>query len=242
MVAQLLGHSIAEHEAGSGPEEQSDETIAEAPTREALIHSVADVYTLTKDQLLTLERIGEKTADNLLAQIAKSKTAPLNRVLLGLGIRHVGERTAQALAEHFGNIDDILAADVSTLTAINDIGPKVAVTIHDFFVNDRNRALVDQLKAFGLTMLAEKKVRTSTLEGLTFVLTGTLPTLTREAAKEMIESAGGKVSGSVSKKTNYIVAGEEAGSKLDKARSLGLPILDEPGLLALLEEEPGNWP
>jgi DNA ligase (NAD+) len=242
MVAQLLGHSIAEHEAGSGPEEQSDETIAEAPTREALIHSVADVYTLTKDQLLTLERIGEKTADNLLAQIAKSKAAPLNRVLLGLGIRHVGERTAQALAEHFGNIDDILAADVSTLTAINDIGPKVAVTIHDFFVNDRNRALVDQLKAFGLTMLAEKKVRTSTLEGLTFVLTGTLPTLTREAAKEMIESAGGKVSGSVSKKTNYIVAGEEAGSKLDKARSLGLPILDEPGLLALLEEEPGNWP
>jgi len=242
MVAQLLGHSIAEHEAGSGPEEQSDETIAEAPTREALIHSVADVYTLTKDQLLTLERIGEKTADNLLAQIAKSKTAPLNRVLLGLGIRHVGERTAQALAEHFGNIDDILAADVSTLTAINDIGPKVAVTIHDFFVNDRNRALVDQLKAFGLTMLAEKKVRTSTLEGLTFVLTGTLPTLTREAAKEMIESAGGKVSGSVSKKTNYIVAGEEAGSKLDKAQSLGVPILDEPGLLALLEEEPGNWP
>ena len=242
MVAQLLGHSVAEHEAGSGPEEQSDETIAEAPTREALIHSVADVYTLTKDQLLTLERIGDKTADNLLAQIAKSKTAPLNRVLLGLGIRHVGERTAQALAEHFGNIDDILAADVSTLTAINDIGPKVAVTIHDFFVNDRNRALVDQLKAFGLTMLAEKKVRTSTLEGLTFVLTGTLPTLTREAAKEMIESAGGKVSGSVSKKTNYIVAGEEAGSKLDKARSLGLPILDEPGLLALLEEEPGNWP
>jgi len=242
MVAQLLGHSIAEHEAGSGPEEQSDETIAEAPTREALIHSVADVYTLTKDQLLTLERIGDKTADNLLAQIAKSKTAPLNRVLLGLGIRHVGERTAQALAEHFGNIDDILAADVSTLTAINDIGPKVAVTIHDFFVNDRNRALVDQLKAFGLTMLAEKKVRTSTLEGLTFVLTGTLPTLTREAAKEMIESAGGKVSGSVSKKTNYIVAGEEAGSKLDKAQSLGVPILDEPGLLALLEEEPGNWP
>ena len=236
MVAQLLGHSIAEHEAGSGPEEQSDETIAEAPTREALIHSVADVYTLTKDQLLTLERIGEKTADNLLAQIAKSKTAPLNRVLLGLGIRHVGERTAQALAEHFGNIDDILAADVSTLTAINDIGPKVAVTIHDFFVNDRNRALVDQLKAFGLTMLAEKKVRTSTLEGLTFVLTGTLPTLTREAAKEMIESAGGKVSGSVSKKTNYIVAGEEAGSKLDKAQSLGVPVMDEPGLRALLEE------
>ena len=236
MVAQLLGHTLTEHEANvSAADTQSDEAVAEAPTREALVHSVADIYTLTKDQFLTLERIGEKTADNLLIQIKNSKDAPLNRVLLGLGIRHVGERTAQALAEHFGNIDDIMAADVDTLTAINDIGPKVAVTIHDFFVNERNRALVDRFKDLGLTMLAEKKVRTSTLEGLTFVLTGTLPTMTREAAKEMIESAGGKVSGSVSKKTNYLVAGEEAGSKLDKAQSLGVPVLDEEGLRALLD-------
>jgi DNA ligase (NAD+) len=236
MVAQLLGHTIAEHEAITPETDaQSEETTVEAPTREALVHSVADVYTLTKDQLLTLERIGEKTADNLLLQIENSKVAPLNRVLLGLGIRHVGERTAQALAESFGNIDDIIAADIPTLTAINDIGPKVAVTIHDFFLNERNLALVRRLKELGLTMLAEKKVRTTTLEGLTFVLTGTLPTLTREAAKEMIESAGGRVSGSVSKKTNYVVAGEEAGSKLDKAQSLGVPILDEPGLLALLQ-------
>jgi len=236
MVAQLLGHTIAEHEAVEAETDApSDEATAEAPTREALVHSVADVYTLTRDQLLTLERIGEKTADNLLAQIENSKAAPLNRVLLGLGIRHVGERTAQALAEHFGNIDDIIAADIPTLTAINDIGPKVAVTIHDFFLNERNLALVRRLKELGLTMLAEKKVRTTTLEGLIFVLTGTLPTLTREAAKEMIESAGGKVSGSVSKKTNYVVAGEEAGSKLDKAQSLGVAILDEPGLLALLQ-------
>ncbi|MGA1982732.1 MAG: NAD-dependent DNA ligase LigA [Acidobacteriaceae bacterium] len=237
MVAQLLGHTIAEHEAAETETDvQSDEAAAEAPTREALVHSVADVYTLTKDQLLTLERIGEKTADNLLLQIENSKAAPLNRVLLGLGIRHVGERTAQALAEHFGNIDDIIAADIPTLTAINDIGPKVAATIHDFFLNQHNLALVRRLKDLGLTMLAEKKLRTTTLEGLTFVLTGTLPTLTREAAKEMIESAGGRVSGSVSKKTNYVVAGEEAGSKLDKAQSLGVPILDEPGLRALLEK------
>ncbi len=236
MVAQLLGHTVAEHEANeSTADAQSDDATAETPTREALVHSVADIYTLTKDQLLTLERIGEKTADNLLIQIKNSKDAPLNRVLLGLGIRHVGERTAQALAEHFGNIDDIIAADIDTLTAINDIGPKVAVTIHDFFVNERNRALVDRFKDLGLTMLAEKKVRTSTLEGLTFVLTGTLPTMTREAAKEMIESAGGKVSGSVSKKTNYVVAGEEAGSKLDKAQSLGVPVLDEAGLRTLLD-------
>ena len=243
MVAQLLGHTIEEHAATETETADTDSAeeveSAEAPTSKALVHSIADIYTLTKDQLLTLERIGEKTADNLLAQIENSKAASLNRVLLGLGIRHVGERTAQALAEHFGNIDDIIAADIPTLTAINDIGPKVAVTIHDFFLNGHNLALVDRLKHLGLTMLAEKKVRTSTLEGLTFVLTGTLPTLTREAAKEMIESAGGRVSGTVSKKTNYVVAGEEAGSKLDKAQSLGVPILDEPGLRALLKKSAG---
>jgi DNA ligase (NAD+) len=238
MVAQLLGHSIAEHAAttvDASTSEEAEEEAAETPTREALVHSIADIYTLTRDQLLTLERIGEKTADNLLAEIERSKAAPLNRVLLGLGIRHVGERTAQTLAQHFGNIEDIIAADIDTLTAINDIGPKVAVTIHDFFQNERNLALVRRLKELGLTMHAEKRVTTSTLEGLTFVLTGTLPTMTREAAKELIEGAGGKVSGSVSKKTNYLVAGEEAGSKLDKAQSLGVPVLDEAGLRTLVE-------
>jgi DNA ligase (NAD+) len=187
---------------------------------------------------LRLERIGEKTADNLLAQIENSKHASLHRVLLGLGIRHVGERTAQALAEHFGNIDDIMQADIPTLTAINDIGPKVALTIYDFFQNDRNQALIHRLKELGLTMPAEKRVTTSTFAGLTFVLTGTLPTMTREAAKELIESAGGGVSGTVSKKTNYVVAGEEAGSKLEKAQSLGVPVLDEAGLRQLLEQPP----
>jgi DNA ligase (NAD+) len=236
MVAQLLGHTLAE-QSKTEQSESADavEDQAETPTHEALVHSIADLYTLTKDQLLTLERIGEKTADNVIAEIERSKSAPLNRVLLGLGIRHVGERTAQSLAEHFGNIDDILSADIDTLTAINDIGPKVAVTIHDFFLNERNRALVQRLKDLGLTMHAEKRERTSTLEGLTFVLTGTLPSLTREAAKEMIESAGGRVSGTVSRKTNYLVAGEEAGSKLDKAQSIGVAVLDEAGLLGLLD-------
>ena len=234
MVAQLLGHTIAE-QAATEPDGPDSQEVAEAPTQKALVHSIADIYTLTRDQLLTLERIGEKTADNLLSQIENSKVAPLNRALLGLGIRHVGERTAQALAEHFGNIDDIIAAGIPTLTAINDIGPTVAATIRDFFQNERNLALVQRLKDLGLTMHAEKRERTTTLEGLTFVLTGTLPTLTREAAKEMIESAGGRVSGSVSKKTNYVVAGEEAGSKLDKAQSLGVPVLDEAGFRALLE-------
>jgi DNA ligase (NAD+) len=249
MVAQLLGHTLVEDlapdadaereasgpDAGEGSIEEAEAQSAELPAREALVHSIADVYTLTKERLLTLERIGEKTADNLLTQIEHSKAAPLNRVLLGLGIRHVGDRTAQALAEHFGNIDDIMVADISTLTAIRDIGPKVAATIHDFFANDRNVALVRRLQDLGLTMHAEKRELTATLEGLTFVLTGTLPTLTREAAKELIESAGGKVTGTISKKTNYLVAGEEAGSKLDKAQSLGVPVLDEEGLHALLK-------
>ena len=243
MVAQLLGHTIAEHEADAAAAGvESEEATADAPTREALVASVADIYTLTKEQLLTLERVGEKSADSLLAQIENSKQAPLNRVLLGLGIRHVGERTAQALADEFGSLDELIAASTSAtegeedkLTRVNDIGPKVAASIRDFFSNPTNLALIKRLKKLGLTMPAEKRVTTSTLEGLTFVLTGTLPTMTREAAKELIESAGGKVSGSVSKKTNYVVAGEEAGSKLDKAQSLGVPILDEAGLRALLQ-------
>jgi len=199
------------------------------------VHSIADVYQLTKEQLLTLERVGEKTADALLAEIEASKRQPLHRVLLGLGIRHVGERTAQALAEEFGSMDALIAATEEELTAVNDIGPKVAATVREFFSNERNLALVERLRGYGLTFTAEKKVRGTALVGLTFVLTGTLPTLTREAAKERIEAAGGKVSGSVSKKTSYVVAGEEAGSKLATAEKLGVSVLDEAGLLKLLE-------
>jgi DNA ligase (NAD+) len=254
MVAQLLGHTIAEHEAAEVSSDglvddrvsaDAEDESVEAPTAEALVRSIADIYTLTKEHLLTLERIGERTADNLLAQIENSKTAPLNRVLLGLGIRHVGERTAQALADEFGSIEELkVAAETppegqqDRLTRVNDIGPKVAASIRDFFSNPINLALIERLQKAGLTMLAEKKVRTSTLEGLTFVLTGTLPTLPREAAKELIESAGGRVSGTVSKKTSYVVAGEEAGSKLDKAQSLGVPILDEAALRAVLDPSP----
>jgi DNA ligase (NAD+) len=234
LVAQLLGHSLAQVESADDAT-TGEEAVAEEPTRKALVHSIADIYALTKDDLLSLERIGEKTADSILAEIEKSKKQPLNRVLLGLGIRHVGERTAQALAEEFGSIDALIAAGEEELTRVNDIGPKVAATVRDFFENPRNLALVDRLRAYGLTLTAEKRVRGTALAGLTFVLTGTLPTLTRDEAKARIESAGGKVSGSVSKKTNYLVAGEDAGSKLDKARELKVPILDEPALLKLLE-------
>jgi DNA ligase (NAD+) len=235
MVAQLLGHTL-EEQAANSLESIAGET-AEEPTRTALVYSIADLYDsekVNRTTLLTLERVGEKTADALLEQIERSKAQPLPRILLGLGIRHVGERTAQALAEEFGSIDALIAATEEELTRVNDIGPKVAATVREFFANERNLALVERLRRYGLTFTAERKVRGTTLSGLTFVLTGTMPTLTRDDAKERIEAAGGKVSGSVSKKTNYVVAGEEAGSKLDKAQQLGVPVLDEAGLLSML--------
>ncbi len=258
MVAQLLGHTIAEQSeaaglsaasaesADSGREDSAlndaiDIAAAEEPTRRALVHSIADLYDpekVNRETLLTLERVGEKTADALLEQIERSKKQPLQRVLLGLGIRHVGERTAQALAEEFGSIDVLIAATEEELTRVNDIGPKVAATVLEFFSNKRNLDLVERLRGYGLTFTAERKVRGTTLSGLTFVLTGTLPTLTREEAKERIEAAGGKVSGSVSKKTSYVVAGEEAGSKLEKAEQLGVAVLDEAGLLDILLHGP----
>jgi DNA ligase (NAD+) len=233
MVAQLLGQS-----AELGAAEQATEEGEPVAVRKPLIHTIGDLYRLQQKDLLELERVGEKTADALLAEIERSKSAGLARVLLGLGIRFVGERTAQLLAEHFGSMDALMSASAEELEAVNEVGPKVAQAIVEFFAVDKNRELVKDLTSLGLAMTAEKRVKTSTLEGLTFVLTGTLPNLTREIAKEKIESAGGKVSGSVSKKTSYVVAGEEAGSKLDKANSLGVAVVDEAGLLALLERGP----
>ena len=204
------------------------------PVRPVLVRSIADVYRLTREQLVALERVGEKTAQALLDEIDRSRQAPLERVLLGLGIRHVGERTAGLLAAHFGGVTELMAASREELEAVNEIGPIVAEAVFDFFQREQNQALVAELLGLGLTMRAVKRVTTTTLNGLTFVLTGTLPTLTRDAAKERIEAAGGKVSGTVSKKTSYLVAGEEAGSKLEKAQSLGVAVLDEAGLLELL--------
>ena len=237
MVAQLLGQSAVLGELLGAAEEATEEGEPVA-VRKPLIHTIGDLYRLQQKDLLGLERVGEKTADALLAEIERSKSAGLARVLLGLGIRFVGERTAQLLAEHFGSMDVLMSAGADELEAVNEVGPKVAQAIVEFFAVDKNRDLVKDLASLGLAMTAEKRVKTSTLEGLTFVLTGTLPNLTREVAKEKIESAGGKVSGSVSKKTSYVVAGEEAGSKLDKANSLGVAVVDEEGLLALLEHGP----
>jgi DNA ligase (NAD+) len=201
-----------------------------------MVKSIADLYSLTEEQLLSLERIGKKSADTLLAEIKKSKQNPLNRVLFGLGIRFVGERTAQLLAEEFGSMDELMAASAEELERVNEVGPRVAQAIREFFDEAKNRALVEKLREAGLTFTAEKRKKSSQLEGLTFVLTGTLPNLTREDAKARIEAAGGRVSGSVSKKTSYVVAGEEAGSKLDKARELGVKVVDEAGLMRLLEQ------
>jgi DNA ligase (NAD+) len=199
-----------------------------------LVHSIADLYSLSSEALLTLERIGQKTADSLIAEITQSKKAPLDRVLFGLGIRFVGERTAQLLAEAFGSMDALMAASVDDLERVQEVGPRVAAAVHEFFAEPRNRELIERLRTAGLTFTAEKRKRSAKLEGLTFVLTGTLPTLSREDAKERIEAAGGRVSGSVSKKTSYVVAGDDAGSKLDKARDLKVPVIGEPELLEML--------
>ena len=199
-----------------------------------MVRGIADLYTLEKARLVALERVGEKSAQALLEQIERSKQAPLARVLFGLGMRFVGERTAGLLAECFGTLDAIMEARAEQLEAVNEVGPRVAASIVEFFSVERNRAMVARLKELGFALEAEKRVTTTTLEGLTFVLTGTLPTLTRDAAKALIEGAGGRVAGTVSKKTDYLVAGEEAGSKLEKATSLGVKTLDEAGLQDLL--------
>jgi DNA ligase (NAD+) len=199
-----------------------------------LVRSIADLYSLTSEKLLTLERIGQKTADSLIAEIEQTKKAPLDRVLFGLGIRFVGERTAQLLADAFGSMDALMAATPEELERVQEVGPRVAAAVHEFFAEERNRKLIERLRAAGLTFKAVQRKRSAKLEGLTFVLTGTLPGLSRDEAKERIEAAGGKVSGSVSKKTSYVVAGEEAGSKLEKARELKVRVIGEAELLEML--------
>jgi len=191
-----------------------------------LVKDVADIYHLTKEKLLTLERIGDKSAENLLAEIEQSRKLPLERVIFGLGIRFVGERTAEFLAEHFGSIDALMEATAEELQQVNEVGPRIAESIQQFFQEDSNRSLVEKLRPF-LNFTGKKKQRGTALAGKTFVLTGTLANHSRDAAKKMIEDAGGKVVGSVSKKTDYVVAGADPGSKLDKARELGVQVVDE---------------
>jgi len=196
-------------------------------TERGLVKNVADIYKLTKDDLLSLERMGDKSAQNILDEIENSKKLPLERVIYGLGIRFVGERTAQFLAEHFGSMEDLESAGVEELQNVNEVGPRIAESIVEFFGVAANRELVKRLEKAGLKFIGQKKQRGTKLAGKTFVLTGTLAKYTRDEAKKLIEDAGGKVTGSVSKKTDYVVAGADAGSKLDKAKDLGVAVIDE---------------
>jgi DNA ligase (NAD+) len=207
-------------------------------TERGLVKNVADLYKLTKDDLLRLERMGEKSAENVLAEIEASKKLPLERVIYGLGIRFVGERTAQFLAEHFGALDAIMNASAEELEEVNEVGPRIAESIVEFFADEHNRKLVGDLRKAGLTFTGQKKEKGTKLAGKTFVLTGTLVRHTRDEAKKMIEDAGGRVSGSVSKKTDYVVAGSDAGSKLDKARELGVSVIGEEELEGLVGHRP----
>jgi DNA ligase (NAD+) len=205
-----------------------------------LVRNVADIYSLTPAQLVSLERMGAKSVANLIANIEKSKQNPLPRVLTALGMRFVGERTAVFLAEAFGSLDRIAQASVEELQRAEEVGPKVAESVCQFFREPRNRELVERLRAAGLNFEYQtRRKKGGPLQGMTFVLTGTLPTLTREEAARTIEAAGGKVSGSVSRKTSYVVAGEEAGSKLDKARGFGVEVIDERRLLEMAGKEVG---
>jgi len=196
-------------------------------TDRGMVKNVADIYRLTKNDLLQLERMGEKSAQNVLDEIEASKKLPLERMIYGLGIRFVGERTAEFLAEHFGSMDGLMQASEEELQEVNEVGPRIAHSIVEFFQEPRNRELVKHLRRAGLTFTGKKKQRGTKLSGKTFVLTGTLTNYTRDQAKKMIEDAGGRVSGSVSKKTDFVVAGSDAGSKLDQAKELGVKVIDE---------------
>jgi DNA ligase (NAD+) len=207
-----------------------------------VIHTLPDIYRLDFNALVSLDRMAEKSANNVLLSIEKSKHTTLPRFVFGLGIRHVGEATAKALARHFGNIDAIMDATLDQLLQVADVGPIVAQSIRTFFDQPHNREVVAQLRAYGVHW--EEGAPTAgaslPLAGQTFVLTGTLPTLSRDEAKDMLEALGAKVAGSVSKKTHCVVAGAEAGSKLEKAQALGVPVLDEAGLLALVASHAGS--
>jgi DNA ligase (NAD+) len=200
------------------------------------VSTLADLYGLQLQDLAGMERMAEKSAQNLLDALDKSRQTTLTRFLFGLGIRHVGEATAKALARHFGQLQAIMDASEDALAQVADVGPVVAHSIHTFFAQAHNREVVQALRDAGVQWTEGEALAPTEmpLAGLTVVLTGTLPTMGRDEAKDKLEALGAKVAGSVSKKTSYVVAGAEAGSKLEKAQALGVPVLDEAGLLQLL--------
>jgi DNA ligase (NAD+) len=214
------------------------EALVDQLVERGLVADVADLYGLRADQLAALERMGQKSAQKLLDQIARSRNAEFWRVLFGLGIRHVGERVAQSLASAFGSMEALAKAPAELMQAVRDIGPVAAAAVRGYFDEPHNLALVDRLRAAGLQLesAAPPRVGDQPLAGAIFVLTGTLAGMTRDAAAAAIVERGGRVSGSVSKKTSYLVAGAEPGSKLAKARELGITVLDEEAFARLIME------
>ena len=215
------------------------ERIVDQLVERNVVHTPADIYRLTVDQLAELERMGEKSAKNLHAAIDRSRDTTLARLVYALGIRHVGEATARDLATHFGRLDAIMAADEANLMAVSEVGPVIAASIARFFAEDHNRKVVAALRTAGVHWQeghAKVTAARGPAFGKTFVLTGTLPNLSRDEARALIQDTGGKVSGSVSRKTDYVVAGTDPGSKFAKAEEFGIAILDEAGLLELLKK------
>ncbi|HSU92422.1 MAG TPA: NAD-dependent DNA ligase LigA, partial [Gemmatimonadaceae bacterium] len=201
-----------------------------------LIHDMADLYLLTVEQLVSLERFAEKSAEQLVAALEESKKRPLSRLLNGLGIRHVGEGAAQLLARHFGNLDALMAATEEEVESVRGIGGIIARSVVEYFSEPNTRKLMERLRKAGLTLTEPKaKAAGRSLAGVTVVITGTLPTLSRAAATELVQAHGGNVTSSVSKSTTFVVAGDAAGSKLEKARTLGIEVIDEAGLLRRVE-------
>jgi len=192
-----------------------------------LIHNIVDLYTLDYEKMALLERTGEKSVQNLKNAIEASKSADLSKFLFALGVRHIGAKAGKLLSEHFGDIDPIMSAKMEDFEAIEGFGSILAESAFEFFSLDSTKKMIQDFKNLGLNLKSLKEVKDNRFTGLTFVLTGTLPTLSRKQASDIIESFGGKTSSSVSKKTNYVLAGEEAGSKLDKANALGVPVIDE---------------
>lgn len=209
--------------------------LLDALLQREMIASPADLYRLKEEEVAAIDRMGEKSAANLMAAIERSRQNDLGRVIFALGIRGIGQRSAVLLSQHFETMDALMAASVEDISAIDGFGEITAQSVVDFFSGEENRLQVQRLREAGVNMTCLNKPESKALEGLTFVLTGTLPTMARSEAKAIIENLGGKVSSSVSKKTSYVVAGEEAGSKLTKAQELGIPILDEAGLLAMTQ-------
>jgi NAD-dependent DNA ligase (contains BRCT domain type II) len=197
-----------------------------------LVHDAADIYSLTRDELLSLEGYAEKGTDALLSAIETSKSQPLSRLLSALGIRHVGSIAAQLLARHFGTMDAVAAASIDEIGSVRGVGPIIAEGVVKYFKDAGAKRLIEKLRKAGVNFTEPRQVVAGgALEGKTVVITGTLPTLTRPKATEVVEKAGGRVTSSVSKSTSFLVAGEEAGSKLEKARSLGVEVIDEAELL-----------